>query len=73
MKIKVSARLHANNGDTCRAAALRDQGIVLQPTFLVEGDLRSGALVEILPGFRTAELGVYAIYASRRQLPLKLR
>ncbi|MGZ8289748.1 MAG: LysR family transcriptional regulator [Telluria sp.] len=73
VSVKVHARLHANNGDTCRAAALRDQGVVLQPTFLVEGDLRSGGLVEILPEFRMPELGVYAIYASRRQLPLKLR
>jgi len=27
--------IHANNGDTCRAAALAHQGIILQPSFLV--------------------------------------
>jgi DNA-binding transcriptional LysR family regulator len=73
VKVKVSPRLFANNGDTCRAAALRGQGVVLQPDFLIGDDLRSGALVEILSGFRTPDLGVYAIYASRRHLPLKLR
>lgn len=71
--VKVSARLRANNGDTCRAAALRHQGIVLQPGFLVDGDLGSGALVEILPDYRSIELGVYALYTSRQHLPLKLR
>jgi DNA-binding transcriptional LysR family regulator len=39
----------------------------------VEDDLRSGALQEILPSYKSVELGIYAIYASRRQLPLKLR
>ena len=71
--VKVSPRLYANNGDTCRAAALRGQGVILQPDFLIGGDLRSGELVEILPDYRTGDLGVYAIYASRRHLPLKLR
>ena len=73
VKVKVSPRLFANNGDTCRAAALRGRGVILQPDFLIGDDLRSGALVEILPAFRTPDLGVYAIYASRRHLPLKLR
>ncbi|MBZ2208768.1 LysR family transcriptional regulator [Massilia soli] len=73
VRVKVSPRLFANNGDTCRAAALRGQGVILQPDFLVGGDLRSGELVEILPGYRTPDLGVYALYASRRHLPLKLR
>ena len=47
--------------------------MILQPDFLIGDDLRSGELVEILPDYRTGELGVYAIYASRRHLPLKLR
>ena len=71
--VKVNPRLYANNGDTCRAAALRGQGVILQPDFLIGDDLRSGELVEILPEYRTGDLGVYAIYASRRHLPLKLR
>ena len=71
--VKTHPRLFTNNGDTCRAAALQHQGIILQPSFLVEDDLRSGALHEILPAYKSVELGIYAIYASRRQLPLKLR
>lgn len=31
LSVKVSPRLRTNNGDTCRVAALRHQGIVLQP------------------------------------------
>ncbi|HEU4852019.1 MAG TPA: LysR family transcriptional regulator [Telluria sp.] len=71
--VRTRPRLHANNGDTCRAAALKGQGIILQPAFLVHEDLKSGALREILPDYRSPELGIYATYTSRRQLPLKLR
>lgn len=71
--VKTRPRLHANNGDTCVAAALQDQGIVLQPDFLVHEALRDGRLQQLLGNYQTVELGVYAVYSSRRQLPLKLR
>lgn len=71
--VKTKSRLHANSGDTCMAAALQDQGIILQPDFLVYEALRTGKLVQLLKQYETAELAIYAVYASRRQLPLKLR
>ena len=71
--VKTRPRLRANNGDTCVAAALQDQGIVLQPDFLVHEALRDGRLQRLLGNYQTVELGVYAVYSSRRQLPLKLR
>ncbi|CAD1796304.1 LysR family transcriptional regulator [Xanthomonas arboricola pv. juglandis] len=71
--VRTHSRIHANNGDTCRAAALAHQGIILQPDFLVYADLDSGALVELMPEFRAAELGIFAVYPTRKQLPLKVR
>ena len=65
--------IRTNNGDTCRAGALQDQGVILQPTFLIGDDLRSGTLVELLPEFRAGELGVYAVYSSRKHLSPKVR
>jgi hypothetical protein len=38
--------MRTNSGDTCCAAAVQHQGIVLQPLFLVGPHLLSGALVE---------------------------
>lgn len=73
VRVKTRPRIHANSGDTCRAAALEHQGIILQPTFLVGEDLRGGRLKELMPQYRAVELGVYALYTSRKQLPLKLR
>lgn len=71
--VKVSPRLRSNNGDTCRLAALRHQGVVLQPSFLVGPDLQAGTLVELMPEFRSIELGVYVVYPSRKFVSPKVR
>lgn len=73
VSVRTRPCIHTNNGDTCRAAALADQGIILQPTFLVGDDLEAGTLVELMPEYRSLELGIYAIYPSRKHLPPKLR
>ena len=70
---KVTPRMRTNSGDTCRIAALRHQGIVLQPTFLVGPDLLAGTLVEVMPAWRSIELGVFAVYPSRKLLSPKVR
>jgi len=73
VSVRVSPRMHTNSGDTCRAAALEHQGIVLQPDFLIGPDLRNGALVELMPAYRSIELGVHAVYATRKHMPMKTR
>lgn len=71
--VRIASRIHTNNGDTCRRAALAHHGIILQPDFIVGEDLRRGDLVEIMPAYRSIEVGIYAVYPSRKNLPLKTR
>lgn len=71
--VSTRPRLRANSGDTCRAAALADQGIILQPGFLVGPDLKAGRLVEILPQYRGPALAIHAVYPSRKYLSGKVR
>jgi DNA-binding transcriptional LysR family regulator len=73
VSVKVEPRMRSNSGDTCRAAALGHQGIIVQPTFLIGDDLRSGALVELMPQYRAVELGIYALYPSRKHVLPKVR
>jgi DNA-binding transcriptional LysR family regulator len=73
VRVRVPSRIHTNSGDTCRIAALHDQGVILQPDFLVGDDLRRGGLVELMPEYRSIELGIYAVYASRKHLSIKTR
>lgn len=70
---RVHPCMHANNGDTCRAAALCHNGIILQPTFLIGQDLKDRKLVEVLPDFHSVELGIYAVYPTRRFLLPRVR
>lgn len=70
---RLHARVYSNNGDTCRAIALGDGGIMLQPRFMLDADLRAGRLCEIMPDHQAGTLGIYAVYPTRKQLPLKVR
>ena len=71
--VRIKPRLRSNSGDTCRAAALQDQGLILQPSFLIDAELRSGALSEVLPDYRAMDLGIYAVFPSRRHVSPKIR
>lgn len=73
VRVRMNSRLHTNSGDTCRAAALDDQGVIFQPDFLVAADIRQGTLVELMPDYRGPEIGIYAVYPSRQYLPVKTR
>lgn len=73
VSVKTQPDLHSNSGDVCRAAALSHQGVILQPTFLVGEDLAAGRLVELLPEYRSLELGIYAIYPTRKHVAPKVR
>jgi DNA-binding transcriptional LysR family regulator len=70
---RVSPRLRSNNGDTCRIAVLHHQGITMQPDFIVGPDIKSGALVHLMPQYRLPEIGIYVVYPTRKYLPLKVR
>lgn len=73
VSVKTRPVMLTNSGDTCRAAALAHQGIVLQPGFLVGPDLAAGTLVELMPQYRAASLGIYAVYPTRKHVPAKVR
>jgi DNA-binding transcriptional LysR family regulator len=71
--IKTKPCIQTNNGDTCLAAALTHQGIILQPSFLVGPYLANGQLQALLPDFPSVVLGIYALYPSRKHLTPKVR
>ena len=73
VSVKINPCMHTNSGDTCRAAALAHQGVILQPTFLVGDDLAAGTLVELMPAFRSIEIGIYAVYPTRKHVAPKVR
>jgi DNA-binding transcriptional LysR family regulator len=71
--VPVSGPVRADNGDMLRLAAVSGAGVVFQPHFIIADDLAAGRLVRILPEWHSAELGVHAVYPSRRHLSAKVR
>ena len=73
LSVTVKPTMRTNSGDTCIAAARKGQGIVLQPSFMVNDHLQSGALVELMPRYRSLEFGIYAVYPTRQYVSPKVR
>jgi DNA-binding transcriptional LysR family regulator len=73
VRVKIQPKIRTNNGETCRSAALAHQGVILQPTFIVGNDIQKGDLVALLPQFKSIELGIYAVYPSRKLVSPRIR
>lgn len=71
--VTVSGPVEVNSPLSARLAVLAGLGFGIGPDFIVGGDVRSGALVEVLPGSTSDEAGIYAVYPHRRYLPAKVR
>src|SRR3546814_5403616 len=48
VEVRVRPRIHTNSGDTCRVAALEDQGVILQPDFLVRSEEHTSELQSLM-------------------------
>lgn len=71
--IRSAGPIKADNGDILRLAAVNGAGLIFQPRFIVAQDLQAGRLVQVLPEYASRELGIYAIYPSRKHLSAKVR
>ncbi|SEM57880.1 DNA-binding transcriptional regulator, LysR family [Gemmobacter aquatilis] len=70
---KIHPVFSANNGDLIRAAALAGKGIALMPEFMIEEDLRSGALVPLLSDYSLPEIPISLVYPTRKNMTAALR
>ncbi|TFW08514.1 LysR family transcriptional regulator [Oxalobacteraceae bacterium OM1] len=73
VSVRSSGAIKADNGDLLRLAAIAGSGLIFQPWFIVEEDVRAGRLERVLDGYVSEELGIYAVYPSRRHLSAKVR
>lgn len=69
-----SGPLTTNSNEVVREAVLSGVGIALRSTWDVGRELASGELKMVLPDYRgSRHVAVYAVYPSKRFLPLKVR
>jgi len=71
--VRVHGTIRANYGDPLRHAALLGHGISMHPTYMVMQDLQAGRLVSVLPQFRPVGVDIYAVFPSRKNLPVRVR
>jgi DNA-binding transcriptional LysR family regulator len=71
--VKVGGTLLANNGDALREAAVGGLGVVYQPIFIIDADLRAGRLSALLQDWRTPTIDIHAVFPEQRRLQPKLR
>jgi DNA-binding transcriptional LysR family regulator len=70
--VDVEGNVEIDNGEALRMAALQGAGVAYAPFELVKDDLDSGALVEVLAGWRKLTLPINAVYPSRRFVPRRI-
>jgi DNA-binding transcriptional LysR family regulator len=70
---RVSGNLITTSANTLRAVAVGGHGVLLAAPFVLLEELASGALVPLLPEYRTVEFTIAAVYPHRRHLPAKVR
>ena len=70
-RVRVQGRIHVNDGMALAATACAGAGIAVLDRLLVEQELRSGDLVELLPAYALSQgPSIYAVYPARQWLAL---
>lgn len=73
IRIDVAGPVTANSLKLCLDAAVEGAGIASVPAFIARPALEAGALVRVLPGWRTGLSPIRIVYSSRRFMSARLR
>ena len=72
-QIVVRGRVHLNNGESMRDAAIAGLGIAALPIFIAAQALREGKLIELLPESPPTADTIYAVYPQTRYVSRAVR
>ncbi|MET3130047.1 DNA-binding transcriptional LysR family regulator [Oxalobacteraceae bacterium GrIS 1.11] len=73
LSVPVGGNLSANESLVLMMATVEGAGISLQPLFSAAPLIAAGQLVALLPDYQPQQMGIYAIYTSRRHMAPVLR
>ena len=71
--INVNSNIAVNSPKAVQEIAMAGGGIAMIPEFIVEGAIKAGSLISILPDYTTLEFGLFAIYPHRKYVSRKVR
>lgn len=70
---KVTGSFACNDGAVLHEWALAGRGLAWRSLWEVGRDLSEGRLTTVLDGWQAPPMGIYAVFAQRRYLPLRVR
>jgi DNA-binding transcriptional LysR family regulator len=73
MSVPVSGRLMVDSGEALMKAAIAGLGVMLQPLELVEKEMETGRLVEVLTNYPVPTRPMHLLYVPDRRMTPKLR
>jgi DNA-binding transcriptional LysR family regulator len=73
ISVRVSGRLHADNGDVLLAAAVAGMGIAHLPSFVAAPAIETGEVVPLLEEFPTVEAGLHLVRPPGPHVPGSVR
>lgn len=71
--VPINCVMWSNNGEVLKDAAIKHQGIVLLPTFIVGTALQEGELRTVLADYQPTAITLCALYPRHRHLSAKVR
>ena len=71
--LKPGGPLNCSDGQVLYDWCLAGYGIAWRSTWEVEAEIASGRLVSVLDAFAAPPNGIYAVFAQRKHLPLRVR
>lgn len=71
--LKVSGNMVCNDGEVLHDWALAGKGLAWRSIWEVGAEIESGKLISVLDDFAAPGNDIYAVFAQRRHLPLRIR
>ena len=71
--VRPPSKLDCSDGQVLHSWCLEGLGLAWRSLWEVESDLRSNRLLSVLDDFAAPANGIYAVFAQRKHLPLRLR
>jgi DNA-binding transcriptional LysR family regulator len=72
-EVQVRGALSTTSGEVVYDWVLAGRGIAMKASWDIDDDLREGRLVECLATYACDEISLYAVFATRRHMPPRLR
>lgn len=71
--IKISGQIECSDGSVLHDWAINGHGIAWRSMWEVSADIDEGRLIRILEPFKAPDNAIYAVFAQRKQMPLRVR